>query len=495
MRTIIAVSIATLLATAVFITATLRQDQTIRNIGSRLELFVDDWLVDSIKGSQLVLHRPVPREIVLQIDQPWEKNNLKLLETEHIGSPFGCAAVMKDGDVFRMYYTWDAGKKLCPTGYAESRDGIRWTKPSLGIIEFNGSMSNNLIWAESRVSDFNAFRDPNPQASPEERYKALAGDPPLAFVSVDALHWKKLRQEQVITDGAFDSQNVAFWDSEHKQYVAYYRDFYPLGITSYRGSKMDEKKVNRDIKRATSKDFIHWTQGEWLSYGEVPREHFYTNAIAPYFRAPHLYLGFPMRFLPDRKKVAEHPDQGVSDQVFISSRDGRRWDRRFMEAFVYPGLDRQNWTDRNFIAAWGSPVPTSTTEMSVYWVEHFRHTTNRVRRGTLRIDGITSLYAGFEGGEVITHPLMFQGNSLMLNYATSAVGSVRVEVLEASGEPIVGLSGEATTELYGDSVLERYRWQSSVDLGQWAGKPVRLRLHLKDAHLYSLQFQPSHAGE
>jgi len=476
---------------SVLMVTALPDGRTVRNIGSRLELFVDEWLIDSMNGSRLVLHGPVPREIALQIDQPWEENNLKLLETEHRGSPFGYTTVMKDDDGFRMYYTWDAGRKPCPTGYAESRDGIRWTKPSLEIVEFEGSKSNNLIWAERRISDFNPFRDRNPEASPEERYKALAGVPPLAFVSSDGLRWKKLRQEPVITDGAFDSQNVAFWDSESKKYVAYYRDFFPSGIAAYRASKGDDKIFNRDIKRATSKDFIHWTKGEWLSYGDAPREHFYTNAIVPYFRAPHLYLGFPMRFIPDRKRIARHPDRGVSDQVFLSSRDGLSW-YRFMEAFVYPGLDRENWTDRNFIAAWGSPVPTSTTEMSVYWVEHLRHTTNRIRRGTLRIDGIASLYAGFEGGEVTTYPLIFQGKSLVLNYATSAAGSVGVELLKASGETIPEFSGKNSPSLYGDSVGEEYKWTSNADLSTWSGKPIRLRLLLKDAHLYSLRFQTRH---
>ena len=44
----------------------------IRDIGSRLELFVDDWLVDSMSGTSLKLHDPVPQEIALDFDRPWE---------------------------------------------------------------------------------------------------------------------------------------------------------------------------------------------------------------------------------------------------------------------------------------------------------------------------------------------------------------------------------------------------------------------------------------
>ena len=173
----------------------------------------------------------------------------------------------------------------------------------------------------------------------------------------------------------------------------------------------------------------------------------------------------------------------------MSSRDGKHWDRRFMEAFIEHGTDRENWTERNPLPTWGV-VPTGPAEMSVYWVEHFRHPTNRVRRGTLRTDGFVSVHAGLAGGEVVTRPLTFSGQRLVLNYVTSAAGSVRVEVLTPAGEPIPGLSLKDAPELYGDSVAEEYRWSAQEKLREWAGKPIRLRLHLKDADVYSLRFTP-----
>ena len=219
-------------------------------IGSRLELFIDDWLIDRSQGTSLVLHKPIPREIVLQIDQPWEKIWEELPEAERQQqiargvwngpTPLGYTSVMKDGDLFRLYYTWDRSDQPSLTGYAESRDGIHWTKPNLGIVEFRGSKANNLIWSEHKVWAFAPFRDANPTAKPDERYKAIAGGPPeIALVSADGLHWKKLREEPVLTDGAFDSLNVAFWDTERKQYVAYYRDYYPSGVAAYEAAHYD----------------------------------------------------------------------------------------------------------------------------------------------------------------------------------------------------------------------------------------------------------------
>src|SRR5207248_850852 len=81
-------------------------------------------------------------------------------------------------------------------------------------------------------------------------------------------------------------------------------------------------------------------------------EHLYTNAVTPYFRAPHLYVGLPMRFVPDRQLAPEHPYPGVSDGVFMSSRDGVHF-RRFLEAFIRPGLGARNWTDRTNLPTGG----------------------------------------------------------------------------------------------------------------------------------------------
>ncbi|MDI6828826.1 MAG: hypothetical protein QME62_10110, partial [Armatimonadota bacterium] len=111
---------------------------------------------------------------------------------------------------------------------------------------------------------FAPFKDTNPAAKPDEIYKAVApasgeGRSKLyAFVSPDGYHWKLLSSKPIISDGAFDSQNVAFWDDGIKKYVCYYRDF---------------RNGVRDIKRAISEDFINWSPGKWLDWGDAPPEH------------------------------------------------------------------------------------------------------------------------------------------------------------------------------------------------------------------------------
>jgi len=437
--------------------------KTTADIDSRLELFVDDWLIDKMHNLSLKLHSPVKQEVAIRFDASWE------------GPTSTYVTVMKDEDRYRMYYRGsghegtDYSQVAC---YAESKDGVTWTKPSLGICKFEGRTDNNIIWTEFGAHNFAPFKDSNPDAPKEEQYKAVAGGPLIALASPDGVHWKKIREEPIITKGAFDSQNLAFWDTEQLQYVAYFRG---------------GRQGFRQILRSTSPDFINWTDPEWINLGNMPLEHFYTNATTPYFRAPHIYLAFPKRFMPERKKIKEHSHPGVSDAVFMSSRDGVNWDRRFMEAFIRPGLDPDNWTERNIMPAWGV-VPTGSNEISLYYTEHYRHPTCCLRRATLRVDGVVSIHADYDGGEFVTRPVTFLGRDLILNYSTSAVGSVKVEVHDVGGEPTPGHMLKGSDEIYGDEVKHVVEWRDGQNLSHLIGQPIRLKFIMKDADLYSMRF-------
>ena len=445
-----------------------------RDIGSRWELFVDDWLIERLERAELQLHPPLPQEVVFRFDAPWE------------GPWCHYVTVLEYEGEYRLYYRGlreDDGTPV--TAVATSTDGVSWERPNLGLFEWEGSRANNIVWVGEASHNFAPFVDTNPAAPPSERFKAIAALPVghersnlFPFVSEDGYHWHQWGEQPIITKGItkfwFDSQNVAFWDSYRSRYVAFFRDW---------------RSGVRSIKWATSTDFLDWTRAEWLDFGNAPLEDLYTNATIAYFRAPHLYLAFPMRFLEKRKAVPEHPYPGVSDSVFMSSRDGQHWDRRFLEAFLRPGRDRDNWTQRSNAIVWGI-LQTAPDELSVYWLEHYGHPTVQLRRGTLRLDGFVSVHAGYTIGELLTRPLRFEGQELVLNYATSAAGSVRVEVQDAEGQPIPGYSLEESVEMYGDAIEEAVRWRGGSSIAKLAGRPVRLRLVLRDADVYALRFRP-----
>src|SRR5262245_9632018 len=172
------------------------------DLGSRLELFVDDFLIGRLEGASLRLHEPIPAGVALKFDKPWE------------GKFTGYITVLADEDRFRMYYRGlpentrqrSTNEVTC---YAESRDGLTWTKPNLGLFEVQGTLDNNVVLAGSGPfsHNFAPFLDKNPAVPAAERFKALAGrggSGLVAFVSGDGLRWKKLRETPVLTQGAFD---------------------------------------------------------------------------------------------------------------------------------------------------------------------------------------------------------------------------------------------------------------------------------------------------
>lgn len=454
-------------------------------IGNRLEPFVDRFLIESLDGASLRLHTPRSAENVLNFDAPWE------------GKYCGYVTVFRDGDLFRMYYrglpiAGRDGSDNEVTCYAESRDGIQWTKPNLGLHEVDGTRDNNVILKNAAPfsHNFAPFLDTRPGVAAEERYKALAGTSEsglVAFASADGLNWRRLREEPVITQGAFDSQNVAFWSEREGVYVCYFRTWSEGG---YQGI--------RTVSRATSSDFLNWTEPVYMRFGDTPLEHLYTNQTGPYFRAPHVYVALAARFMPGRRVVT--PEQAAalggdavysgdcSDTVFMTSRGGDVYDRTFMEGFVRPGPGLGNWTSRTNYPAYGV-VPTGEGEMSFYIQRNYGQPTHHLERQVLRVDGFSSVNAPYEGGEMHTRPLVFDGRELVLNYATSAAGGVRVELQDPDGQPLPGFALEDSDEIVGDEFERIVTWKGSGDVSALAGQPVRIRFALKDADLYALRFR------
>jgi hypothetical protein len=474
------------------------------NIGARLELMVDDYLIDRMSGARLVLHQPVKREVAIEHNAPWEGNNC------------GYHTVLQDGNVYRMYYMVahnDCGEQerrkepathQLLTAYAESKDGVHWVKPELGQFEFAGSKKNNvLMWhgyvAAGAECFLVPFKDSNPACKPEGRYKAVYGAPGglWAAKSPDGIHWSRLSDKAIITKGTFDSENLAFWDTVRGEYRAYFRGF---------------NNGLRDISTATSRDFVTWSEPVWLEYRNSPPQQLYTNQIAPYYRAPHIFLGFPTRYadrgwtpaldaLPElehrtqRAKLAPRYGSAITDGLFMSSRNGvafKRWD----EAFLRPGpQELGHWIYGDQYQNWGivetkSDLPGAPNELSMYAIEGcWRGTANQLRRYTVRMDGFVSLQAPLSGGEFISKPIIFSGNKLVINYSTSAAGSVQVEIQDANSKPLDGFHLDDCPEIFGDSIDRTVSWKTGNDLSKLAGRPVRLHMMLKDADLYAFHLR------
>lgn len=459
-------------------------------IGERLELFVDRLLVASMTGVEFRLHEP---------------RRLSIPESPFRGSYM---TVIQDGDLYRAYYRGDdptykgrrnSGHPGEITCYAESRDGHEWTLPALGLFEVNGTMENNVVLAGMPPFSHNIspFLDARPGVDTNERFKALAGHPGFqrgvkadglhSFVSADGTKWIKTSEAPVIPydkswSHAFDSQNVSFWSEAEQLYVAYFRTW-----TRYSGKpgESPERRESgqglRSISRATSPDFENWSDPVAM-HPNLPGEHLYTSQTHPYYRAPHIYVALPSRYVAGRVGAeAKDAMQGSTDILFMTSRAGTtHYERLFTEAFIRPGLDPERWASRgNYVAL--NVVPTGETEMSIYHSSGHRY--------VLRTDGFISIRAGAAIGDLVTKPLIFSGNELIVNYRTSAAGSLRVEIQDVAGVPVPGFGLADCRLIVGDAIEHRVGWQNDPDLASLAGKPLRLRFEMRECDLYSIRFR------
>lgn len=467
------------------------------NISTRRELFVDRLLICELKGTRLKLQEPKHAEIAIDYDTEVEGYS------EHPSSFY--TTILNDHDTCRMYYRGGSDSERSITCYAESQDGIHWIKPNLNLFEVHGSKHNNVIGFQN-APQFCPFVDNRPDVLPSERYKANALHTNksdnvglFGYYSGDGIHWSKLQDEPIVPNvllNHFDSQNVMFWSNVEQQYVLYARHMV--------GGK-------RSTARATSENFVDWTEPVLMTYSDTgtttPSAHLYTNQTNPYFRAPHIYVSMPGRIFFNRRSLS--PDEtkrnvmavdteagdanDCSDGVFLTTRAGTNtYDFIFKESFVRPGIGAANWTTRNNYPALGL-VQTGPDEMSIYVQRHYAQMTSHLERMTMRLDGFASLNADYNGGEMVTRPIIFDGSELEINYSTSAAGSIRIEIQDQYGSVLPGYSIENSIEMIGDEIEKIAVWQSESDLSNLAGIPIRLRFVMRDSDVYSFRFRSASA--
>ena len=466
------------------------------------QLFLDDTLIEDHIRVQRVWHQPHKYlEPVMKPAYPWEG-----------WCPCLYGTVLRIDGTFRMWYVGTRNSSKPRACYAESSDGIHWERPELGICEYDGSKKNNIIIDPQQnnipPNGFVPFKDTNPNVRPSELYKAV-GDHRKHYVlaSPDGIHWRLMKEEPIDivynthvrsgnvlpdvdrtpaslagTDGgrnvsfyvAFDTMPIVFWDAPRGEYVLYSRA---------------NTTAPRDIWYSTSKDFLNWAEPGLVVHDVAPstNDQLYNSAIERYGRAPHLFVGFPMRLAGRKARSPDAIKWGIGEAVFICSRDGRSF-HRYMEPLIRPGRDRRNWAKHSNMIAAGL-LRTGEDEISVYYTRNHYSRVHWLQRAVFRIDGFVSLRAPYEGGEFTTKPLVFSGSVLVMNAATGVSGGVRVEVQDGRGEPLEGYRLEDCVEFYGDEIEEVVRWKSGADLGALASHPVRLRFVMREADLYSLRFR------
>ena len=472
----------------------LANGQSAITLQNQRELFVDNYLLDTIHKIENRLATPVSAGSVIKFDEPWE------------GKFCTYVSIINDGKKFKMYYRGggaasDASGQV--TCYAESKDGVSWVKPELRLFKVDGTLKNNVVMitdGKQSTHNLTVFYDNRPEVPKTERYKAVGGVASsksrslrglYRYISADGLNWKSFKDSTALFPNGYgmDSQNVLTWLPTENQYAIYLR--------TWTGDKPNDTKLLKGIRtiaRSVSKDFINWSEPELMKF-DTPLEDLYINGTQPYYRAPQILISMPFRFSSHSKVLSDYELEknnihktmwdGVSDGVLLTSRGGNTYQRKFMESFIRPGADQQNWAARSNTPAMGV-IPTNENEMSFFVTRAYGTPNCFLERMTMRVDGFASLHAGYNEGYVITKPVILIGKSFQLNFATSSIGYVQVVLIDQDGKEIPGFGLADAEKIQGDKVDEHIKWTSNKSIKELSGKTVRIKFIIRDADVYSV---------
>jgi len=483
------------------------------DIGTQKQLLFDDRFLEASEGISLCMNPPVQHaEPVLVADRPWEQLGIA-----------GYNTVLREADGrFRLWYgammkgglPQEGAIRLC---YAESDDGLHWTKPTLGMISFLGSKDNNIVAPlreNQSMQGATVLRDE--RASPDERYKLWSKFLPTdsqvaegvlpglwAMHSSDGIHWQEYSGQPNPPDQSCDTQNMFFWDDRIQVYVGY---------TRVRETQAADEAAAagrgryRSIGRITSPDFRSWSKTQIVLEADAddlaiavpfqrddprPNIDYYTSCAMKYTDAQDAYVMLPSAFY----HWGDNDFPATMDVQLLTSRDGIDW-RRAGERrpFLRRGLDGSPSSGMIFANPW--PVPMGDELWLYYAGIGHTHSDKQIDpknggifRATLRRDGFVSADAGYSGGEFTTPPLQFGGARLELNCDGGAGGWLKVEIQDADYQPLPGYALADAVAVVGNSTCKPVTWTNRDTVDKLLGQPVRLRFVMRDMKLYAFQFK------
>ncbi len=491
------------------------------------QLFVDKHLIESSKGIELVVNPPKKMGRVLLPEKPWEAYRI-FVQT-----------VLRDGDVYRMYYSCMPSKPAskggtikcrhcgsevpddtvickcgwCPSvktrarmfgnvAYAESKDGIHWERPDLGLKEFDGSKANNLIPNVGPVVSI----VPNPING--MRLLSLGDD----LNMIKLVGSKDGRVFQVLAEGlspfGMDTANQILWDPNYEKYVAYLRGFPGRRVvvraemddptkTPWPHNKGADLNIKKGSKYVTTELPIVM-DGQALGTYQVynPALNIYPNRKGGVYLAfPTVYRGYPRQPGRPHHHYNLTPNDGMAEIYLLVSRDGKKFSIPAKTAYVSPGTE--NEPDKGYLSM-AVGIIEKGDELWQYYtgVEVTHGVVDPDRRSRIggayllvqKRDRFVGARAGHGGGEIVTPPLVFSGNRLEINVDCGGLGEAWVEILDADGKPIPGFQMKESDVIDMNHLRARCAWMENPDVGKLAGRPVKLHFKLRGATLYAFRF-------
>ncbi len=350
--------------------------------------------------------------------------------------------------------------------YAFSEDGINWTKPELGLVEFQGRRDNNIVMLNFEGGVLKDKQDDDP-ARRFKMFGRIDTERQMASAfSEDGMEWSE-PVPWPDYNAAGDAHNNAIWAPDLNKYV---------GIT-----RAWENRV-RTVLRTKSTNFVNWSEPVEVLRGENPSAQVYSM---PVFYYGNVYLGL-------HSIIHGQSPHDLVDTELAWSPDTKNW--QFIspgEALIPRGGNREHYPDSDYDAGciFASVPIVKEDEMllyyggSNYYHVNWRETSLNLAR--LRLDG----FAGYEtdnsaSGSVQTSLFTVNGGDFKVNADIKDAGSLRVAVLDEFGEEITGYTLEESQAIIRNATDESITWNGN-DLSALNGKKVAFRFEIENAKIYS----------
>lgn len=480
------------------------------------QLFVDDFLI-----SETSLTREFQSPRTSQAPVFWPETDMELNDGYcTCASPFNGGVFYDTHDrVFKMWYQagWFDG-----SAYAESEDGLHWTRLSQLASGFGTDRVLEHVPGYMRDGDA-VWMDPYTD-NLEERYKMLtfyrcfdkdyryyhlkpkhAHDDPhsippkeitVLYQSSDGIHWKEVGQT-----GPSGDNTTFFHNPFRNKWVYSMRTFSNLDsrvrVRGYyetddffRGSQWTQDDIRfwarTDIYDKPDPDLGYYTQ--LYNLDAVAYESVMLGVYS-------VFMG-PPNFVCEKTGLPK-----INDLKLAFSRDGFHFNRPTYDDFLSSSRTFGNW-DYGYLHPANGICTVVGDEIWFYYSAFsgespvfgkHKYSGGAMGIAKLRRDGFAAMKPQDGQGELTTEILRYQGTYLFVN-ADCPEGELAVEVLDTDGNVIPGYSAQECITMGQDQTKYRIRWKTkdSLDL---PGDKIRLRFILRNGKLYSFWITDSAEGK
>jgi hypothetical protein len=485
-------------------------------VGLQKQLLVDDYVIAEKENITAELGQPKKMGVVMKPSVPTDFHPTKQFPD---GLPeaggyyeFGrrlSVVFNEKRQCFQMLYRASAASL---TGYAESKDGIHWTKPNVSqdgksnLISFRGSDSGTFYESSFMI-------DPTVPWGHPEKYKAAhnSGKTMCALAySADGIHWTGYNDGDPVTERAADTHNQILWDPIQNRYMFL--------------TRTDQGGIAGQGESRASRIMLHEEGNNLLDHPTAWRTSLVTNVDDPsnrmteagvpayqmesmkvwvyeniYFSLMHVLTMGDLTGSEGKVAVAEpdkRPETDVIDFYIGTSRNGKDFDKSWVysqKPFVSRGPDSS--FDKAILEP-SSEIITRGDEHFIYYTglysQHHapdaaKKESGKIGLATLPLDRFVCQQAREQRGTITTKPFKLEGERLQVNVDARG-GSFYVEILDAAGEPVPAFAAEQAQSYDGvDELRLAPQWKSEEGLSALKGQTIRLKFYLRDARLYAFQ--------